>query len=303
MKQFLLCSLVLFFLQTGYGQQVVVLGVAQDGGFPHIGCQEECLKAHNNPGWARNVTSLAIIDPVLKKWWLVEATPDITKQLQLFRYLTQEEYPYLPEGVFLTHAHIGHYTGLMYFGREAMDTNELHVYALPKMIDFLSTNGPWSQLIDLKNILPVQMEASQPMQLTPTISIEAFTVPHRDEFSETAGFRVSIGTKGYLFIPDIDKWYKWDTDLAQILRDGNIHYAFLDATFYAADELPNRPMSEVPHPYVTETMRFLADERDEVKAKVKFIHFNHTNPLLFDKKARMEVEKQGFGVAEQGKSY
>ena len=39
-------------------------------------------------------------------------------------------------GVFLTHAHIGHYTGLMNFGNEAMGTKELPVFCMPKMKSF-----------------------------------------------------------------------------------------------------------------------------------------------------------------------
>lgn len=285
------------------GQQVLVLGVAQDGGFPHIGCQNECLKAHRNFNAARFITSLALMDPENKKWWLLEATPDMDKQLQYFRDLTNGEYPYLPEGIFITHAHIGHYTGLMFLGKEAMAVQNVKVYALPMMIEFLKTNGPWDQLVTQKNIDPVAMKADTPIEIGKSIFIEAFTVPHRDEYSETAGFRIRGRNKGYLFIPDIDKWHKWDRRIIEIVKDPTLNYAFLDATFYDAGELPNRPIHEVPHPFVTETIRIFDEESMLNRGKIKFIHLNHTNPLLFDKKAQNDVKSKGYGVAEQGKKY
>lgn len=282
---------------------MLVLGVAQDGGFPHIGCQNECLKAHRNSNTARYITSLALVDSENKKWWLFEATPDMDRQLQYFRNLNDGEYPYLPEGIFLTHAHIGHYTGLMFLGKEALGAQNMKVYALPKMIEFLKTNGPWDQLVALENIETMTMKADTPVEISESISIEAFTVPHRDEYSETAGFRIRGKNKGYIFIPDINKWHKWDRKILEIVKDPTLNHAFIDATFYDAGELPNRPINEVPHPFVTETMRIFDEESMLTRGKIKFIHLNHTNPLLFDKQKRNEVIKKGYGVAEQGKAY
>ncbi len=286
-----------------FGQHIIVLGTAQDGGFPHIGCQNECLKAHSNPNIARYITSLALIDPESNQWWLFEATPDMDKQLQYFRDLTNEAYPYLPAGVFLTHAHIGHYTGLMFLGKEAMGVQGMKVYALPKMIEFLKTDGPWSQLVELNNIDPVILQKDLPIQIGEGLTIEAFTVPHRDEFSETAGFKATTQKQGYIFIPDIDKWHKWERDIVEVVKDPEIDYAFIDATFFKDGELPNRPMSEMPHPFVEETMLLFNGEPENIKNKIKFIHLNHTNPLLFDKRSRNEVKGKGYGIAEQGKAY
>lgn len=280
--------------------QVIVLGTAQDGGFPHIGCQNECQLTFDNPTLSRNVVSIALMDADAKKWWLFEATPDMDGQLQLFQDLTGGGYNYLPEGIFITHAHIGHYTGLISLGREALGSKEVKVHVLPKLASFLRKNGPWSQLVALKNIVIEEATAGSSIQLTPDISITPFAVPHRDEFSETAGFRIDAN-KNYLFIPDIDKWSKWDEDIVSEVKA--VDYAFIDASFFADGELPNRSISEVPHPFVTETMELFKYESEAVKAKVHFIHFNHTNPLLFDQQTRAKVLEKGFGIAEQGKSY
>lgn len=297
----LLHILIFLLISSATAQNVIVLGVAQDGGFPHIGCQAECQKAHDNPKLARFIVSLALVDPASKKWWLFEATPDMDKQLQYFRELTDSAYPYLPEGIFLTHAHMGHYTGLMFLGREALGANGLDVHVLPKMANFLQSNGPWSQLVELENIQLKKLGSNQITKLNDRIEVEAFTVPHRDEFSETAGFRIKTESFSYLFIPDIDKWEKWNKRIVDMVKD--VDHAFLDATFYADGELPNRAMSEVPHPFVSETMKLFGNETEAIKSKIKFIHFNHTNPLLFDQKTRKKVKGAGFEIAQQGQAY
>lgn len=303
MKFLCTLSLIGFVWFPLLSQEIIILGIAQDGGFPHIGCQNECLKAHRKPSHSKYVSSISVADPESKKWWLFDASPDMDKQLQYFRDLTDGTYPYLPAGIFLTHAHIGHYTGLMSLGREALGARNEKVYALPKMINYLKENGPWSQLVTLKNIELNTLAADLPVQISENVSVEAFTVPHRDEFSETAGYKISFGGKNYYFIPDIDKWEKWENSIIDLLEDPTTKMAFLDASFYADGELPNRPMSEVPHPFVTETMQLLSNKSLDVKGKIKFIHLNHTNPLLFDRKIQKEVKKKGFGLAEQGKKY
>ncbi len=301
--RFKITFLLLLSTQLSIAQYLLVLGTAQDGGFPHIGCQNECQKAFKNPEMARFVTSLALVDPAGKQWWMFEASPDMDKQLQYFSELTNGEYPYLPAGIFITHAHIGHYTGLMSLGKEALGASGVKVYGLPRMIEFLKTNGPWSQLVSLGNIEPVILPTELPVVIGKDLTIEAFSVPHRDEFSETAGYKINKRLRSYLFIPDIDKWSKWDKNLVDILSDSKIEYAFLDATFYADGELPNRAISEVPHPFVTETMNLLNGESRSLNRKVVFIHFNHTNPLLFDQRTKIKVLKKGFGIAEQGRRY
>jgi len=276
---------------------IMILGVAQDGGYPHMGCQKTCCKmAWKDEKLRRSVVSLALVDPKTKKWWLFEATPDIKAQLQDFRTKTNEAYPYLPEGLFLTHAHIGHYTGLMEFGREVMATHNLKVYVLPKFKAFLTQNGPWSQLVTLQNINLVELKTNDPIDVAEN-KITAFTVPHRDEYSETAGFKIETPKKKYLFIPDIDKWSKWDKSIIDEVKKVDI--AMLDATFYTNAELGNRPISEVPHPLVTETEALFSKEGRNIKNKIFFIHFNHTNPLLWDPIMQKRMLKNGFNLAKQ----
>lgn len=283
------------FSQTPY---VIVLGVTQDAGYPHIGCEKSCCA----PAWQdsdlkQSIVSLALVDPASKQWWLFEATPDLAEQVHEFNSITQSQYSYLPVGIFITHAHIGHYTGLMYLGREALNSNQVPVYVQEKLANFLKTNGPWSQLVSLKNIVVNTMLPDKPLLLTEIIKVTALTVPHRDEFSETSGFRIETNSKKYLFIPDIDKWEKWPRNIVEEVA--SVDVALLDASFYTASELPNRDIKAVPHPYVEETIR-LFEGKPELQKKIYFIHFNHTNPLLWSEAARSTLRAQGFQVAEKG---
>jgi len=305
--------LIVLFLQTVfavpfYGQQadsipyVIVLGVAQDGGYPHIGCEKTCcVKAHQVDSLSKYVVSIALIDPLEKKWWLFEATPDIEEQLHLFRELTSGQYSYLPQGIFITHAHMGHYTGLMELGREAMGSKNVAVHALPRMCEYLKGNGPWSQLVELNNIKLVEGHFKESLKVSESISITPFQVPHRDEYSETAGFKIETIGKDYLFIPDIDKWEKWERDIEEEIS--LVDVAFVDATFWSIAELPFRNIKTIPHPLVSETMELLKDANMELKRKVTFIHFNHTNMLMWNEGTQRVVVEKGFSFAKQGKTY
>lgn len=280
-------------------QFVVVLGVTQDAGYPQLGCIKDCCNAVNEgKETKKHVVSLALVDATTKEYFLFEATPDITSQLSLLQKQHQLE-SIQPAAVFLTHAHIGHYTGLTYFGREAMNSSTIPVYTLPRLDSFLRNNGPWSQLTALNNIELRKLKVDSAVSLSSTIKVTALQVPHRDEFSETAGYIIQTQNKRLLFIPDIDKWQKWERNIIDLIRE--VDYALLDATFYKDGELPNRNMSEVPHPFVEESMALYKKLNATDKRKVYFIHFNHTNPLLrTNSSAAKEVKQKGFNIAKEG---
>ena len=275
---------------------VMVLGVAQDAGYPQMNCKKACCKqAWKNPELKRTTSCLAIVDPISKEQWIIDATPNIKEQLQLLKQKTGTE---KLDGILLTHAHMGHYTGLMHFGREVMGTDNLPVFAMPKMRTFLQENGPWSQLVKLENINIKALKSDSTFSLNERIKISPFLVPHRDEFSETVGYEITINNKSLIFIPDIDKWEKWETNITELIK--KVDYAFLDATFYKNGEL-KRDMSEIPHPFVEESMSLFSTLSDADKQKVHFIHFNHTNPLLIENNtAQQEVLKKGFNLAKEG---
>lgn len=307
MKRILIIiTLSFFFLSGSFSQEldssgIIVLGVAQDGGYPHLGCEKECCNyAWEHPEAKRLITSLALIVPDKESWYLFEATPDIKEQLRLFRQITGGRYNYLPDGVFITHAHIGHYTGLMEFGREVLNSSGIPVYVMPGMKKFLESNGPWSQLTDLKNIVVKSVNMGETLKLPGKVSVNFFLVPHRDEYSETAGLSIIIPDKRYLFIPDIDKWGEWDQNIIEKVREAD--YAFIDGTFFNSDELPGRDMSSIPHPFIIETISLFEGEDVKTKKSIQFIHLNHSNPLLRDYSNSI-LTRSGMNLALQGRYY
>jgi pyrroloquinoline quinone biosynthesis protein B len=278
----------------------VVLGVAQDGGLPQAGTKED-------PAWEdamrrRSVAALAVVDPANHERWLVDATPDFPRQLHaLDRIAPVVARPGL-DGILLTHAHVGHYTGLLWLGREALNAQRVPVYAMPRMAAFLRGNGPWDQLVRLENIELRPLAAGETVRLDTRLTATALPVPHRDEYSETVAFRIAGPRRALLWLPDIDKWERWDaqgTRLESVLA--TVDVAFLDGTFFADGEVPGRAMAEIPHPFVRETLARLAALPTTERAKVRFVHLNHTNPLARDDRAALaEVGRAGMAVAREG---
>ena len=280
--------------------RLMVLGVAQDAGRPQAGCRKDCCRdIVGHPARHRSPAALAIVDTATGQRWLIDATPDLPRQLQRL----DQRFPAATEpdlsGIFLTHAHIGHYTGLMHLGREAMGARSIPVYAMPRMRAFLEGNGPWDQLVRLGNIVLVDLSADADVALAADLRVSPFRVPHRDEYSETVGFRITGPRRTVLYIPDIDKWDRWETTLSAALAD--VDLAYLDGTFFDGDELPGRDMSEIPHPFIVETLALLADLPEAERTRVRFIHLNHTNPALdANSKARRTIEAAGCRVAVEG---
>ena len=273
---------------------VVILGVAQDGGAPHAACEKSCcIHKWNAPTLHNKVSSIGIVDPISNEVWMIDATPDFAEQLHLLTNNNSRDL----KGIFLTHAHIGHYTGLMHLGREVMGAKNTKVSVMPKMENFLRNNGPWSQLVKLENVSLTSLRDNKSVKLNSRLTITPFKVPHRDEFSETVGYRIDGPSKSLVFIPDIDKWSKWQKDIIEVVE--NSDYSLLDGTFYDINELPGRDMSQIPHPFIIETMNLF--KNSDKKNSIYFIHLNHTNPAL-DKNSKEynNILDNGFNVTKRG---
>ncbi len=277
---------------------VVVLGIAQDAGYPQAGCQRECCRAAwKEPAHRRMPVCLAIVDPQSRQRWLVECTPQFPAQLRRLDQLFPVDASPGLDGILLTHAHIGHYAGLVHLGREVMGANGVPVFVMPRMRQFLSANGPWDQLVSLKNISLQNLESGRPRQLNPRLSVTPLTVPHRDEYSETVAFKIQGPNRSVLFLPDIDKWTRWETRIEKVIEQ--VHVAYLDATFFDGEELPGRDISLIPHPFVVESIARFRTLPDDQRSKIRFIHLNHTNPALRpDSRATAQVREAGMRIAQ-----
>ena len=281
---------------------LIVLGTVQDAGSPQIGCQKKCCKhLWKHPDPTRKVSCLGIIDQDIKKSILLDATPNIKSQIDLLQKSGGLE-SILPDVILLTHAHIGHYSGLIHLGKEAINAQGISVATMPRMMEFLSSNGPWDQLIKTNNIQVYGIQSDSSYYLSPSLKFVPLQVPHRDEYSETVGYRIIGPTKSALFIPDIDKWHLWERNIKEEIK--KVDYAFLDATFYDGEELGGRDMSTIPHPTVEESMTLFDSLSGKERAKVYFIHLNHTNPLLNpSSKQYQHVISKGYHIAEYGQKF
>lgn len=280
------------FNQNNSTYSLKILGVVQDGGLPHLGSNKLCCE---NIEQKRYVTSIMLVNNNNNESYLFDASPDINEQLNFMGDRIKKDL----KGVFLTHAHIGHYTGLMYFGREALNSKLINVYAMPRMKKFLEQNGPWSQLVSLENISINEINSNSKISVDPNVTIQPIEVPHRAEFSETVGYKIYGPNKTALFIPDIDKWYLWEKSIIDEIKQ--VDYALIDATFYDSKEVNYRDLSEIPHPFVVESMELFDSTSDEEKKKIFFIHLNHTNPLLDKESDQYKfVKDKGYNVAEEG---
>jgi pyrroloquinoline quinone biosynthesis protein B len=286
-------ALILFLIAAGVDTSpyALVLGIAQDGGYPQAGCNRpDCISAWPNPKLRQRVSSLAIIDPQSKQRWMIDATPDFASQLRtLDEIAPRAAAAPLLDGILLTHAHIGHYLGLAQLGREVLGAHSVRVYAMPRMREFLTHNGPWDQLVSLHNIELAPIEEGAELTLNERIHVTPIRVPHRDEYSETVGFIVRGPSRSILWLPDIDKWERWSTPLESILQ--RVDVAYIDGTFYDASELPGRDLREIPHPLMIETMKRLSGS--PLRTKVRFIHLNQSNPLLRERRAGIVVARDG----------
>jgi pyrroloquinoline quinone biosynthesis protein B len=283
------------------GWLAIVLGSIQDGGLPQAGCYtQRCERARRDPFY---VASLGITDPVSGRAWLVDATPDLIRQVDLFpgsafRERASARRPF--DGILLTHAHIGHYLGLALLGREALAIEPTPCYCSSRMAEFLSSNGPWSLLVEEGRLDLQVLEPDRPMRLALDLWVTALEVPHRDEYSDTLGFVFEGPRRSLLYLPDIDRWEAWDRRIEDVVA--GVDVALLDATFYSAAEVPGRDQSEIPHPLATNTIERLTDLVEG--RSVVLTHLNNSNPVLDQgSPERKHVLDAGFGIARAGQTY
>ena len=276
----------------------ILLGTAQDGGVPQAGCTcDHCRAARAEPGLRQWVSCLGLADRDAGQSWLIDATPDLREQL----HALHEWAPSCPlAGIALTHAHTGHYTGLIHLGREAADVQGLPVYVSARMAEFLRENGPWSQLVALGNVELRILTPDREVQLSPRLWLTPLIVPHRDEYSDTLAFVVRGTHRRLFYCPDIDGWGRWNRDLRQVVSAVDV--ALLDGTFFSAAEMPGRDIAQIPHPLATDTVERLTgtDCLAGTGCTVHLIHLTHSNPLLRSGPEREWLVARRIGVGTAG---
>ena len=262
---------------------IIVLGTAQDGGNPQLGSQGR--------GRPRLVSSMAVVmdDGTTL---LADVSPDVKAQIahleSIAAYRARTVHNAV-DHITLTHGHMGHYAGLVQFGKEAHNARRLPTWVTPSMADFLGAHQPWRALIDGEH-LDIRRGLG-PVELAPGLRLRLIPVPHRAEFTDTVG--ISINDE-VLFVPDIDSWDEWAAADEEVERH---RVSLLDATFASLEEVPGRNLLEIPHPLVADTLeRFghLASTH-----RIILTHLNHSNPASEpETPAGSTIRAAGFEVAE-----
>lgn len=282
------------------GPQLFVLGTAQDGGLPHLGCERPCCEDARRNGRVLYPACLGVADQ--GRLLLLEATPKVEEQVALLHRKcgVQGRGRRPVDAVLLTHAHMGHYLGLAHFGREAAATQGLPVHVSARMAAFLRGHGPWRQLVELGQIVLQEHAPAAAFEVWPGLLVTAIPVPHRDEYSDTMAYVVQGPRRRVLFVPDVDAWEREPGLLERLVASCDT--AYVDGTFYDGSELPERNLAEIRHPLMTDTMARLAEHARVHPGKVRFLHLNHSNPALHDPEIQRRIEARGFAVAQQGEA-
>ncbi|MGI9586307.1 MAG: MBL fold metallo-hydrolase [Acidimicrobiia bacterium] len=265
--------------------RLIVLGSGQDGGTPQFG-------SPGAVGSDRSASSVALVvsdGPVL----LFDASPDIRSQARLLPTRGPDDQPV--DAVFVTHAHMGHYAGLLHFGKEAAATSNIPLFAPDSVVTFLEANEPWATLFNDGHLESFPLDHGT--ATVEDIEVQAIPVPHRPDFSSTCAFTVSVqGDPWILYVPDIDSWDLWPEASTELARHP---VCLIDATFSDQAELPRRDFSDFPHPLVWDTINRFA----EIATTTRLIltHINHSNALGDpDSAIALQAKSRGFEVAVDG---
>jgi len=264
---------------------LIILGSGQDGGSPQVGTE-------SSAGLARSASSIAVTSDegtVL----LFDVSPDIRSQYK--RLAAHCGYAPPLDGVFVTHGHMGHYAGLVHFGKEAASTSGLPLFAPSSVLEFLEENEPWATLISGEHLRPISIDDAT--ATVDRITVSAVHVPHRAEFTATVGYSIAIDDNPWVFyLPDIDGWDEWP-EAEEVFTRHDV--CLIDATFSSMDELPGRDIAAIKHPLVPDTIvRFQHLTPDHTMI---LTHINHSNRLgVPDADITTLAHELGFTIAHDG---
>lgn len=289
------------------GVEAILLGNAQDAGVPQVNCfQGHCARVRAGEAPDPRVACLGLLDHTAGRRFLIDATPDFNGQVEALlaaggdalggRTVPLHEHLH---GILLTHAHVGHYAGLIELGREIAAPRGIPLYVTPAMAEFLAGNAPWDAIVANGNVELRELTLGQEVSLTERLQVTAYAAPHRAEYTDTVAYRVRGPERALLYVPDTDTWENWAVPFDDIL-DG-VDVALLDGSFWSGAELGHRPQSEVPHPPVSLTIERLGHRAGT--PPVRFVHLNHTNPLWDPAAAERAQLPAGFEVAETGERH
>ena len=275
------------------------MGTGQDAGIPQMGCScKNCEAARWDPSRRRAGASLALVDTAGEKFYLVDASLHMSGQVDRLLHTHVIAGLGALQGIFITHAHMGHIIGLSLLGKEAADVKRVTVFAALEVCEFLGFNPIFRRMVQRGNLRLGEILEGEALELFEGATITPFVVPHRKDAILTYGYLITEKGEGdgkgrtIIYIPDMDLITK---EIKALVKDSDI--ALLDGTFFDMNELPGRDMSEISHPLIEETIRTLG----EMDTRIIFTHINHSNPVSDPSSKEYEhVTEAGHEIASEG---
>jgi pyrroloquinoline quinone biosynthesis protein B len=290
---------------------VRVLGAAAGGGFPQWNCncpQCRAVRDGSRPCQPRTQSS-ATVSADYRRWFLLNASPDLRTQIDSFPALHPQQLRDSPlQAVLLTDAELDHTLGLLLL-REA---GRLEVHATTTVHEILCAGT--ALLHTLSAYAHVKWRPVVPgreVALADGLSYRAFPVPTtkrarfgiREGEESVVGYRITNGYTGkaLVYLPSAQQL----TASVRAHLEG-CTYLLFDGTCWQDDELIQlgiarktaREMGHLPISGAGGSLEQLAPLPIERKI---YIHINNTNPILLeDAPERRIVEEHGLEVAADG---
>lgn len=291
--------------------RIRILGSAAGGGFPQWNCDCPCCQAvrdGSRPARARTQSSVAVSADG-DRWVLINASPDIHRQIEAFPALHPHAREVPITSVLLTDGELDHTLGLALL-REARG---VRVAGTPATKDFLR-NGS-TLLSTLEAYCPVEWTDVIPgadLPLAGGLTARAFDAPTRKKprfpgvgegKGRVVGYRITDPRTGSAaaVLPGVQEL---TPDVLDELR--GCQALLVDGTCWTDDEMialglaakTSRDMGHVPVSGPGGSLEILAGLPAPRKI---YTHLNNSNPLLLEDSAeRREAESRGLEIARDG---
>jgi pyrroloquinoline quinone biosynthesis protein B len=272
--------------------RIHILGSAAGGGLPQWNCAcVNCVAARTGK-IAPQTQSSIMISGDDGRWFLINASPDLSRQIEHASELQPRFDPPRNSpiaGVLLTNADLDHSLGLLLLREQPMS---LVVYAA----DETKTALAWMDNV-LARFCGIEWRkiSADFQSLNGNVSFRAIELPQSIAFQ----FRDDTSGATALFAPTVG-------ELTEELRDA-VHASdvvMFDGTFWSDDELAAvrpgaRSAREMNHlPISDGSLDFLRQSRARRKI---YTHINNTNPILVSgTREREQVEQAGIEIARDG---
>jgi len=268
----------------------IVLGTAQDGGFPHVGCAcAACEAAAADPRRARRVACLGLVTS--RGTAIIDAGPDFPRQARDLARAAGRPADEPLRAVLLTHLHAGHVAGLPLLGREGWASTATPLWATETSLAFLERHEPFARLLREGHLVPRVLHLGWDTSLDDLV-VQPIPVPHRSEAGDTVAYRIEGPESSLFYAPDLDSLIP---EVLEQIRAADT--AVIDGTFFRKHELRRDDANAVPHPAIADTMSAVS----RLDTPILFTHLNHTNPALDpESRERRAIEALGMRVAAEG---